>query len=139
MLRKFVSPWLFDNECEIKFDVNIRVADLFNFIKAQPEVDCLWSLMIIKKHKNTLSIIRGYDNIVVPTTENCIFYSAAQHKIIIDDNIKNDEDNSIGIGNSSICENFIIGTFKNEECAQEQKEAISFVKTDDNYFLYFRK
>lgn len=139
MLRKFISPWLFDNECEIKFDVNIRVADLFNFIKAQPEVDCLWSLMIIKKHKNTLSIIRGYDNIVVPTTENCIFYSAAQHKIIIDDNIKNDEDNSIGIGNSSICENFIIGTFKNEEFRQHEKEAIPFVKTDDNYFLYFRK
>lgn len=139
MLRKFVSPWLFDNKCEIKFNMNIRLADLYNFIKAQPEVACLWNLMVIKKHKNTLSIIRGYDNTVVPTTENCIFYSAAQHKIIIDDNAKNDEDNLIGIGNSSISENFIIGTFKNEECAQEQKEAISFVKTDDNYFLYFRK
>lgn len=122
MLRKFISPWFFDNKCEIKFNMNIRVADLYNFIKAQPEVACLWSLMVIKKHKNTLSIIRGYDNTVVPTTENCIFYSAAQHKIIIDDNDKNDEDNLIGIGNSSICEKFIIGTFKNEESHKNKRK-----------------
>ncbi len=82
-LKKYFSPWAFDNTKEISFNVNVNRNVIVNYMERLPYVDYINNIIITKqyvdKDNNLVSVIQG--NNIISSDPKSIIVSAKQHNV----------------------------------------------------------
>ncbi len=100
-LKRFLSPWAYNQDSEIRIGGSLHASVLINFIAERPYIDYVANLKLFQSEDGkTFTDVRSINNgkaIVVPSRPDTVMVSGATHFIDIVDENGYDEDSFQGI------------------------------------------
>jgi hypothetical protein len=144
-LKKYLSPWLFNQQEEIKLSGELSASQLFSFINQLPYINRISHLVIYRftEKQDVKRVLRyaSYDSVIKPEYPWTVLVSANTHDLRVE---VPGADPGIGIEAMTIEQNFIVDAEvfrKNADINKPEETAGQQAETQgrQNHFIIFKR
>ncbi len=145
-LRKFISPWLYNADSEVKMGGRTYLSEILNFIKNCPYVSHVTSFSVLHFYNSYNTLTGRYDSHVIDSASETISYlkgsipsailiSAPQHDITVLEEKIYMKPEATGIGGLVIAEEFLVDVPQTMD--NDADKTGSKTDNEEEYDFYF--